>query len=127
MSNPIKDVDKFVEHRSRRPVWYAAGIIFLAASTFTVRTLWDLPQQNALIAQDRAVETRYAQITKKLETVPRMIEIVINANLQAAKFFQSEIEPFPTARGISQSTVTEAGRLIAETRNGINALISVFD
>ena len=51
MPDPIRDVDKFVEHRSRRPVWAAGWTIFLAASAFTAHTLKDLPQQNALVAK----------------------------------------------------------------------------
>jgi hypothetical protein len=127
MSDPIKNIDQFVEPRRSRPVWGAAGAIFLAAGTFAVDTILGLPQQNALIAQDRVVETRYAQIAAKLDMVPKLIELVVDANLRATSFFRSEIEPFPTAQGISPSTVNEAGRLIAETRNGINALISVLD
>jgi len=127
MSDPIKHLDQFVEHRKQRFLWRTAGSIFLAASGFIVYTLMDLPQQNALIEQDRATAIRYAQITAKLELVPKVIWLAVDGSLQAAKFFQSEIEPFPTAQGINQATVTEAGRLTAEARNGINALSSVLD
>jgi hypothetical protein len=127
MSDPIKDVDQFVEHRSRRPVWAAAWTVFLAATAFTADTIFDLPQQNALANQDRAVERRYAQIDAKLDTVPKMIELVVNANIRAATFFHSEIESVPHASAISLSTAAEARRLIEETRGGIDALMSVLD
>jgi hypothetical protein len=127
MSDPVKDVDQFVEQRSRRPVWAAGWAIFLAASAFTAHTMIDLPQQNALVAQDRAVATRYAQIAAKLDMVPKAIELVVDTNIRAVTFFRSEIESSQTAQGIRPSTVAEARRLIAETRGGIDTLMSVFD
>jgi hypothetical protein len=127
MSDPVRDVDQFVEHRSRRPIWAAGWTVFLAASAFSAHTILDFPQQNALVAQDRAVATRYAQVAAKLDMVPKTLELVVDANLRAASFFRSEIESVPTASPIHPSTVVEAKRLIAETRGGIDALTSVFD
>ncbi len=71
--------------------------------------------------------TRYAQIGVKLDTIPKLIELVVDANTRAATFFRSQIASVPTVQAIPSSTVSEAQHRIAETRGGINALISVFD
>src|ERR1044072_7848814 len=92
MITALRSIEDFVDRKAKRTTWTVGWALFVAALGFVAQTITALPAQNAQISADRSVGIRYAQMIAKFEGVQKMLLLVVDANLEAVKYFQSAIE-----------------------------------
>ncbi|MET0649340.1 MAG: hypothetical protein ABW208_22245 [Pyrinomonadaceae bacterium] len=125
-ADPINETDKLVSRLSKRPLWAAAGTLFMASLYFMGTVFWDLNEQNANIAKFNSLAHTYQMDGRKAATITATLNLVWGAAVEAASHFSSNIEASNNTHSITDDVLGEGLGLIHECRNGINTEISVL-